>query len=191
MDIFDCCYSAFTYIAARHIGIHPAIPWFSLPAIRRLRTILKGRKLAVLEIGGGRSTLFLAKRCAVLHTIEEKREWVELLSSFAPKASIHHLSGEDALKFIDRLSPDSLDLVLIDGGPAIDRLECFRRVYPKLRTGGFCIVDDTDKHHVERGRMYKCDLYISQCSNFRSVRHVGWVPCSFCVHETTVCEKLK
>ncbi|MFO1490867.1 MAG: hypothetical protein U1F87_08170 [Kiritimatiellia bacterium] len=53
---------------------HPEPPWLTRAANERLLA-LTGPRDTVLEFGAGRSTLFFARRCARVESVEHNAEW--------------------------------------------------------------------------------------------------------------------
>ena len=120
-------------------------PWFSYAATSRIARLLPPGARA-LEVGAGRSTLWLAPRCAFLLSIEADEGWVKRLRPLLAAARQTHVdlqwrwSSSHMIDF-STIEDASLDFALIDGGP---RAEALRAALPKLRPGGFVYVDNTD-----------------------------------------------
>lgn len=139
---------------------HPHAPWLCPGTIRfceeRLRPPMAG-----LEFGSGRSTVWLAARLGTLTSVEHARDWHARVVASLVTAAVHNvdlrlvpLDHPDRAPEQERYDPTpryvaladalpdaSLDVVLIDGHY---RTACIRHAIPKLRCGGFLIVDDVD-----------------------------------------------
>src|SRR3954469_11247374 len=60
------------------------VPWFTYPAIEYLNQLdLSGKR--VLEFGSGFSTLYWAKRCGHVVSIESSKSWFEKMGPKLPK----------------------------------------------------------------------------------------------------------
>jgi predicted O-methyltransferase YrrM len=120
-------------------------PWLSYSAARRIAEILPPNAHA-LEIGSGQSTLWLARRCERLLSIEADKHWFDHLRGELARAGHHHVDlryrwrAEEIADF-SSVEDSSLDFILVDGGP---RAEVLERSYCKLRPGGVLYVDNTD-----------------------------------------------
>jgi hypothetical protein len=127
-------------------------PWISRAAKRELNRVLmdKYSGLArVLEIGGGRSTQWLRRRCAYLEVIEENLAWYKHIQ--AGPNLVHH---GDALQVGKKVITDKMfDLIFIDGGTSDDRLELVELVYV-VQPNCIIVLDDSDRsayetlHHI-------------------------------------------
>ncbi len=132
-------------LGPRLIGRRPVLPWIPFSAIRHLDRILRP-DARVLEIGSGFSTLWLARRCGRLVSIEADAQWYDRVRDLLAAGSCAHVDlrypwrAEEMCDFSD--FPDrSLDLVFVDGGP---REACLAAGMAKLRDGGTVYVDNTD-----------------------------------------------
>jgi hypothetical protein len=127
----------------------PTIPWIPFSAIRALAQRLTP-DAQVLEIGSGMSTLWLARRCSRLVSIEADEQWFQRVRELLRRRRLNHvelryrwraLEMSDFTEFPDR----SLDLVVVDGGP---REQCLLAAVPKVRPGGVVYVDNTDEPQI-------------------------------------------
>src|SRR5438128_557439 len=77
IDIAGLAYlpsSALSTFLLKTVGYRQQTPWLGYRAVRRLRTLLQPEWNA-LEFGSGMSSLFLAKRCKTVVSIESDKEW--------------------------------------------------------------------------------------------------------------------
>jgi caffeoyl-CoA O-methyltransferase len=103
----------------------------------------------VLEIGTftGYSALCLAEHLTsegMLHTIEiddELEDTIRENFALSPYESRIKLYIGDALKIIDTFQ-ETFDIVFIDSDKR-DYLACYQKVFPKVRTGGYILADNT------------------------------------------------
>ena len=93
------------------------LPWFTYSAIEFLEERLP-RDASVFEFGAGSSTLWFAKRCARVLSVDPNLEWVERISAVAPaNASVtFHGHPADREGYLSEISKEGLrwDVVVID-----------------------------------------------------------------------------
>lgn len=98
------------------------LPWYTYPCIEFLAArAFAGR--AVLEFGGGQSTLWWAARAARVVTLEGDPAWYEHVRANAPGNASVHLAAMDSaracVESVERIlageSPGGFDVVAIDG----------------------------------------------------------------------------
>src|SRR4051794_40547197 len=107
---------------------HPDAPWVTPDAVRLLDTLLRPTDVG-LELGSGRSTLWLAKRCKRLMSVEHIEDWYvrvrEMIAAQGVTNVDYHLIvptgngiGDPCayLDFIHALPDASLGFALSDGG---------------------------------------------------------------------------
>ena len=140
-------------------------PWLSPTAIKIFDNILD-KSMTGLEYGSGRSTYFFSQRLGFLHSIEHNEEWFEIvrqnvsklenvklelvpshepregdlplqLDSFSPKNE-YRSYFEKVLEFSDAY----FDFILSDGRA---RVECLINAIPKLKSGGFIVLDNSER----------------------------------------------
>jgi len=134
-------------------NIYPELPWIPFNAVKQLDKIIKP-DWKILEIGSGMSTIWLAKRCGSIISIEADNKWVDLLGV---KIKAKGLKNIELLNIWQREEmadfskyPDAyFDFIYIDGGP---RELCCTNALAKLKKGGYIYVDNTDSDKlVENG----------------------------------------
>jgi predicted O-methyltransferase YrrM len=152
------------------------IPWITFCAIEFLETILDP-DMQVFEYGSGGSTLFFARRVKKVVAVEHDPTWadevarqlhqhrydhVELLrvppddreiDSFDdianPDAYTSHLveaSFEQYTLTIEEYPDHFFDMIVIDGRA---RPSCLKHAVPKIRSGGYIVLDDSDREHYQ------------------------------------------
>lgn len=129
--------------------IHPSDPWLTRNAIKELSRFLTPSMVA-FEWGSGRSTVWIARRVKRLVSVEHHPEWY---AKIAQRLRVSHLSNvdyrccasgaarEEYASQIDEFADGSFDMVLIDGE---GRNRCIRHAAPKVRVGGYIVVDNAD-----------------------------------------------
>lgn len=132
----------------RLFGIRRKGPWLSRPAIIFLSRILNEiQNPRVLEIGGGQSSQFFAKRATYLKVIEEDEAWAkkitEMLASTKCEASIETANLSNWLTSQEETSLQ-YDIVLIDGGEDYERKSALEYL-PTLNKKAIYILDNSDR----------------------------------------------
>jgi predicted O-methyltransferase YrrM len=149
------------YIRARTNDViyqrrHPDAPWLTAEAIRLLATMLRSSDRGA-EFGSGRSTLWLARRCAHLTSVEHDESWHGSVSAALARAGIAHVdlqchprdepeaSGDRSAyaRAAQSLDDESIDFALVDGVYR-DYVALF--LLPKIRPGGMLIIDDVQRY---------------------------------------------
>lgn len=152
------------------------MPWLPLSLLAYLEPRLDPGGVG-FEFGSGGSTLWLAERVGSLTSVEHDPKWhtiIEqelqdsrvgncryILREARPRvagAGVPGVGGVDCgsrewegsfesyVKVIDQWPDGSLDLVLVDGR---SRPACLLHAAPKVRPGGYLILDDTDREHYD------------------------------------------
>ena len=125
----------------------PTEPWLTSRSIALLEKFLCSDHLGA-EFGSGRSTLWLARRCRHLISVENNPEWHRNVSVRLEAGGIMNVesrlreTGSDYISAIDDVVDESLDFVLIDGKR---RLETATRSVSKIVPGGMLILDNADR----------------------------------------------
>lgn len=125
-------------------GYRPLLPWLSYRAIRTLDQLIQPQ-WRILEFGSGMSTLWLARRCSFLHSIESDPDWHQIIAQRLVREHRDHVHYElrQQASYADlQQYPDGFfDFVLVDG---IVRSECVRQALAKIRGGGWIYLDNCD-----------------------------------------------
>ncbi len=123
---------------------------------RHLDKSMKG-----LEFGSGRSTTWFASKVCSLTSVEHDLVWYQNIQQRLIRAGVanvdyrfvpldHPMGDAEAapdqpppayVRVADEFSDYTLDFVLVDGHY---RDDCIRRALPKLRRGGYLILDDVN-----------------------------------------------
>jgi predicted O-methyltransferase YrrM len=133
------------------LGRHPERPWIVPAAIGWLRRRIRS-DWAVLELGSGRSTLWLARRARTVLSFEDNAEWMarareRLTEEGIEGAEVREIPIEHFVTEVASLPDDSFDLVVVDflESPQAERLEAARVARSKVRAGGYLLLDDSDR----------------------------------------------
>jgi predicted O-methyltransferase YrrM len=138
-------------------------PWLTFGAIITLESIVN-KDMRVLELGGGGSTIWFAKNCKIVKTIETDKKWIDLLRKKIPDntAIFWSLSELDSVEMIKESTDNEYDIILIDSGWLYDekgkhspnRRLLFETAIPKLKKGGYMIIDNY-QHYGMKNFNYK------------------------------------
>lgn len=125
-------------------------PWMTRPAIRFMDTIIE-RTWGVLELGAGYSTIWLAQRCRSLVSLESDPHWRDrvetLLDAERLACDLRMCPVAEFPEQVSHISDGSVDLVIVDfaEGEGATRLACVVRAAPKVRPGGYIVLDNSDR----------------------------------------------
>lgn len=126
-------------------GYRPHLPWISYRAIQEIERLIQ-KDWKVIEFGSGMSTLWLAKRCGFLHSVEDNEHWYKkvtiILSQQGIENTRYELRSKDAYSDLTEYNEYYFDLALIDG---TNRAGCMRAVVNKIKHGGWIYLDNSDK----------------------------------------------
>jgi predicted O-methyltransferase YrrM len=132
-------------------GIVPERPWIVPAAIGWLRRRIR-RRWRVLELGGGRSTVWFARRAGDVLAFEDDPVWVgwareRITAQGLSGAEIRELPVERFVPELERLEGDRFDLVVVDflESPEANRVDAVRAARAKVRPGGLLLLDDSDR----------------------------------------------
>lgn len=138
-------------VGRARLGRVPERPWIVPAAVgwlgRRAR-----RDWRVLELGSGRSTVWLARRAGSVLSFDDNEHWLarasELLDGAGiENAELRHLAVADFASAVAELPSESFDLIVVDflESPQADRVEAVRAAREKVRPGGYLLLDDSDR----------------------------------------------
>jgi predicted O-methyltransferase YrrM len=133
-------------------------PWLCPGTVRFCETRLN-KSMTALEFGSGRSTPWFAARVGHLISVEHNSAWHQQIRQQIETAAITNVDyrlvplnhpeaeGEhpkydpepDYVAAIDQFPDASLDFVVVDGHY---RTHCIRHALPKIKPGGYLLVDD-------------------------------------------------
>ena len=162
-------------------------PWWSLPAIDEVERWIASRNgnVSAFEYGSGASTLWLARRCRQVVSVEHdagfardiapmlKRDNISLRlieperNVSTPLAASGRSGYEhcDFSAYVDSIAAgEDYDLIVIDGRA---RASCLARARNRLKSGGLIVFDNSNR------RRYQSALSTAPA---RMVRYHGWTP---------------
>lgn len=146
-------------------------PWIAFGAIIELEYICDANKeMSVLEIGSGGSTIFYSERCKLVKSFETNANWYEkvidrLIETNRDNVDLNLCSMSKTLELIKQEPDESFDLVMVDAHEKepISRLEISNIATPKLKIGGYFVIDNyaaqgMDKFDYSNYNVYTFDI---------------------------------
>jgi hypothetical protein len=135
-------------------------PWLALGAILTLERLLQPT-WRVLELGSGGSTLFWARRCALVQSFETDSTWAERVREAVKglKATVTYCATVAVIaEHVSTVAERSVDLLVIDHGDPErharcknpNRLPLATVALRTLKIGGWLLVDNYDCFGMER-----------------------------------------
>jgi hypothetical protein len=143
------------------------LPWWTFGAIDHVEAILRrrGRDMVAFEYGSGASTLWLARRCSAVYSVEHDSAWAERTRALCrphhnvailavPPTPLTHSTrcrsgrvGWQDYAFDDyvesvRRYPFRFDLIVVDGRC---RPQCLQEARGKLNDDGLIIFDNSNR----------------------------------------------
>jgi len=121
-------------------------PWFTPGATIYLDAYLRP-SFKVLELGSGGSTVFFAKRCSQVISIESSEEWRNKVIDHLKHNHINNvesllLSLNGLKQYLKTLPNNYFDVILIDPIYSKERAMLTKLCNSKLKAGGFLIIDN-------------------------------------------------
>jgi predicted O-methyltransferase YrrM len=140
--------------------LHPSMPWLCPGTVEFCARHID-RSMRALEFGSGRSTSWFAERLSQLTSVEHDSRWYQQVKGRLATLGLTNVDyryvpldhpepeGEHAeydpvpayVRVADDLPDRSLDLVIADGHY---RTHCIRHSVPKIKPGGYLLVDDVN-----------------------------------------------
>lgn len=120
------------------------IPWMTYSALFQLEQF-DFSVADIFEWGGGFSSLYWARRCKSLNTVEHDPEWVAFVRDRnLANLTCHNIPLERYAEYIDNFT-QKFDVIIVDGY-ILDgmRMKCAEHALNRLHEGGVIIVDNSD-----------------------------------------------
>ncbi len=153
----------FSALAKVAFGIRPVRPMISYRGQRELDRLIRS-DWRVVEFGSGRSTPWLAGRCAFVLSIEDNPDWHRTVGEILRARRLdnvrHELRGVERYADLSDQPDGSFDLALVDG---TDRTGCVASAVSKIKPGGWLYLDNSDKDMtVENGDLRRAEAALRQ-----------------------------
>lgn len=119
-----------------------AIPWYTYPAIEYLSSF-DFSNCDVFEYGSGNSSLYWASRARSICSVEDNQEWFEIIRKKKIFNQTILYRGEQ-FDYVKALCDQGklFEIIIIDGNW---RMQCVAEAIKYLKTGGFIILDNSDR----------------------------------------------
>jgi hypothetical protein len=119
------------------------IPWYTYPAIEYFNQI-DAKDLKIFEYGSGNSSLYWARKGALVWSVEHDEKWFEQMNvrSGVFQTLQYAANQQDYAAAVDTLGID-FDVVIVDGAW---RYESVQAGIKRLNKGGIVILDNADWH---------------------------------------------
>lgn len=156
-------------VLARSSPLDLELPWFSYGAIDFLMTFLRP-DMAVFEFGSGGSTIFFARRCLQVDSVEDDPVWAARVRDRATQLGLTNVriaqcpfnfanpEGFVQSAYLGQVRQGLYDVIVVDGADNDYTIRplCFRAAENQIKPGGIIVVDDswryTDLRTAHRGR---------------------------------------
>jgi len=127
-------------------------PWLTHGSIMALERLLELNKdFVILECGSGGSTIFFAKRCKSVLSLETNPVWAKKVKDKLEQEKIENVNliilkgNQEVLDFLSNQPDGFFDLVLVDSDPtSTSRLDLSNAVVSKVKLKGWMLVDNWD-----------------------------------------------
>ena len=132
------------------------LPWFSYEAIDFLSGFLRP-DMSVFEFGSGGSTLFFARRCARIESVEDDPGWAARVRERIQKVGLTNAeiverpfdfeapAGFEKSAYLAQVRRFDHDVIVVDGADNDYTIRplCFRVAEEQIKPGGIIVVDDS------------------------------------------------
>lgn len=145
-------------------------PWIVPESLGHLKTILRP-DWKIFEWGAGGSTIFWARNCQLVVSIEHNIEWIQRVHKMihdqeAPKHKIilQYQPGADDhfAAYARAITPyQQFDLIYIDG-EASSRGHCLNFALPHVKSGGYLLLDNSDWLKRDLGDQWERTDYVAK-----------------------------
>lgn len=150
-------------------------PWLTLGAVSALERLVSPEH-RVLELGAGGSTVFFARRCALVASFETNPEWAEkIIAALDGNENVHVTCAplKEMKAHISVLADESFDIMLVDHADPTTRRKINRRdlaqfTLPKLRRDGWLVIDNYSEYGMDQFDLWGWDVW-----TFDDMRHTG------------------
>jgi predicted O-methyltransferase YrrM len=127
------------------MGRYSKRPWLGYRTVRRLDALIRS-DWRVLEFGSGQSTVWLARRCRALVSVESNPEWHARVTARLREARLSNVDNrlcldQETYLALDDCRPATFDFALVDGDW---RDQATKRSLELVRPGGYVLLDNSD-----------------------------------------------
>ncbi|MEM2145414.1 MAG: hypothetical protein QW279_08630 [Candidatus Jordarchaeaceae archaeon] len=142
------------FLISKNKVIDACVPWMTWRAIDFFNKNIK-QGMKIFEYGAGGSTLFFLKKGCLVTSIENSKEWKELVERKAYYLSLAHnlnlrffpanrQDQEILLRYIQSVNDGGpWDVIIVDGIPEV-RIECIHEAIKNITPTGMLVLDDAN-----------------------------------------------
>lgn len=133
--------------------IEVGYPWLTYGAIMAIELLVKPTD-NVLELGCGGSTIFWSKKCKTVKTYDPEPEWVQKVKNkLSEPSNVTWVVGnaETLIDSVKKEPNEYYDWLLVDISNSYRfRLRMANESVPKLKKGGFLVIDNYAARFIHR-----------------------------------------
>lgn len=136
--------SLLTTLSLKLANRRAELPLLSFRAIKRLDRLI-APDWKVLEFGSGMSTIWFARRCGALVSVETDRGWYDSVSKMLAERGLgnvdYRFRAPSEAHVLEEYEDSHFDLALVDG---VARDCAMMTAIAKVKPGGYIYMDNTD-----------------------------------------------
>ncbi len=176
------------YKKPSHSTIACAMPWVNYKAKDFLDTIVN-KEMTVFEWGSGGSTLYFAKHCKSIISVEHDAQWYDVVRQKIVDEKITNITyfqispqavpvvyyskspaykGCDFKSYVEKINewPDNFfDLIVVDGRA---RNFCMALAMQKIKVGAYILLDNSERRYYAKDAVSLCDSSKWEAAVFRA-----------------------
>lgn len=162
-------------------GIGNNIPWYTYPTIEYINNLDFSNK-SILEFGSGSSSIFWAKKCLEIISIEHNKEWYEKVKqNLSINQKIFFTENNSNYENLVKKFDKKFDVIVIDG---IRRKECAESIINYLNSNskdGYMIILDNSDWYKNTAKFLrdKLDLIEIDFHGFGPINNYTWTTSIF------------
>lgn len=126
------------------------LPWWNVAATREIADFLtaRGNNARVFEYGSGASTVWLAKRCGEIVTVEHDKPWLDTFQrqtkGFDHVSLLYRPIDDGPHAYVEAIDEfdGEFDMIVVDGR---HRSACLKQAESRLKRGGIVLFDDSGR----------------------------------------------
>ena len=163
-------------LITRKAPVELELPWFAYAAIDFLKAYLQ-KETRVFEFGSGGSTLFFARHCKSVTSVENNAQWCEIVAAKLGRRGIKNVdlrhvpvafTTEETFAVCDYLRAVRqyiFDVIVVDGTEWTSNVRpiCFCAAEEQIKAGGIIVVDDSWRYRQlrEMNRAQRLEIFES------------------------------
>lgn len=160
-----------------------AIPWTTYSFIDFISGRLS-KDFTMLEYGSGNSSRYFSERVKEIYSIEDNKEWFEIVKKNNPANAHVILAEEGMIQYTQCISTlgKTFDIIFVDGSY---RNECIRYAMSYLTPSGVIVLDDTNFNHNGKDDYQESFDFLKE-NGFKRIDFWGISPSLFYRKSTSV-----